>query len=243
MSGSDFRISLQLLWGRRERGERGPKPALTVERIVARRDRAGRRRGARGGVDAARRGAARRRRDVALPLRPRQDRAARADARRRPRRGPGEPPDGDWRARLEWLARRSRARIRRHPWMLQVVVGQRPPLGPNIIGDFDAYLAGGLRHRADAAGDDRGRPSSSATTSRARPAPTSRPRRPSARAASATSSGGASARSSGRTTSTPSASRRSRPRGRPGAYEAPLDAFEFGLQRILDGIEALLAGR
>jgi hypothetical protein len=25
--------------------------------------------------------------------------------------------------------------------MLQVVVGQRPPLGPNIIADFDAYLA------------------------------------------------------------------------------------------------------
>ena len=28
-----------------------------------------------------------------------------------------------------------------------------------------------------------------------------------------------------------------------GAYEEALDSFEFGLQRILDGIEALLAGR
>jgi hypothetical protein len=28
-----------------------------------------------------------------------------------------------------------------------------------------------------------------------------------------------------------------------GAYEDALDGFEFGLQRILDGIEALLAGR
>ena len=28
-----------------------------------------------------------------------------------------------------------------------------------------------------------------------------------------------------------------------GGYEEGLDSFEFGLQRILDGIEALLAGR
>ncbi len=28
-----------------------------------------------------------------------------------------------------------------------------------------------------------------------------------------------------------------------GAYENPIDAFEFGLQRVLDGIEALLAAR
>ena len=28
-----------------------------------------------------------------------------------------------------------------------------------------------------------------------------------------------------------------------GGYEDPLDPFEFGLQRVLDGIEALLAGR
>ena len=32
---SDFKISLQLLWGRKERGQRGPKPGLTVEQIVA----------------------------------------------------------------------------------------------------------------------------------------------------------------------------------------------------------------
>ena len=140
---SDFRISLQLLWGRRERDERGPKPGLTVERIVAGGDRARRRRRARRGVDAARRGSAWRRRDVALPLRARQDRAARPDARRGPRRGLRPSAQGDWREQLAWLARRSRARIQRHPWMLQVVIGQRPPLGPNIIGDFDAYLRGG----------------------------------------------------------------------------------------------------
>ena len=31
---SDFKITLKILWGVRERGERGPKPGLTVERIV-----------------------------------------------------------------------------------------------------------------------------------------------------------------------------------------------------------------
>ena len=30
---------------------------------------------------------------------------------------------------------------------------------------------------------------------------------------------------------------------REGGYDEPLDSFEFGLQRVLDGIEALLAAR
>src|SRR6476661_5122429 len=32
--GSDFRISLKLLWGTKERAPRGPKPTLTVPQIV-----------------------------------------------------------------------------------------------------------------------------------------------------------------------------------------------------------------
>ena len=32
--GSDFRISLKLLWGTKERAPRGPKPTLTVGQIV-----------------------------------------------------------------------------------------------------------------------------------------------------------------------------------------------------------------
>ncbi len=32
--GSDFRISLKLLWGTKERAPRGPKPTLTVQQIV-----------------------------------------------------------------------------------------------------------------------------------------------------------------------------------------------------------------
>jgi len=137
---SDFKITLKILWGVRERGERGPKPGLTVERIV----------------------------QAAIELADAEGLEATSMRRVADKLGvgamslyryvPGKtelldlmldavhaddsvPPQGDWRTQLEWLARRSRDRIKRHPWMLQVVVGQRPPLGPNIIADFDAYLA------------------------------------------------------------------------------------------------------
>ena len=136
---SDFKITLKILWGVRERGERGPKPGLTVERIV----------------------------QAAIELADAEGLEATSMRRVADKLGvgamslyryvPGKSelldlmldavhaddsvmPVGDWRSQLEWLARRSRDRIKRHPWMLQVVVGQRPPLGPNIIGDFDAYL-------------------------------------------------------------------------------------------------------
>jgi AcrR family transcriptional regulator len=137
---SDFKITLEILWGRSKRGERGPKPGLTVERIV----------------------------QAAIELADAEGLEAASMRRVADRLGvgamslyryiPGKTelldlmldavhaddsvmPEGDWRTKLEWLARRSRDRIRRHPWMLQVVVGQRPPLGPNIIADFDAHLA------------------------------------------------------------------------------------------------------
>ncbi|WP_067175347.1 TetR/AcrR family transcriptional regulator [Microtetraspora niveoalba] len=51
------------------------------------------------------------------------------------------PPDvpGGWRARLELVARANRALYRRHPWLLQVETG-RPVLGPNLLAKYDYEL-------------------------------------------------------------------------------------------------------
>jgi AcrR family transcriptional regulator len=136
---SDFKITLQILWGRSERKGRGPKPALTVEQIV----QAAVELADEEGLEAA-------------SMRRVADRLG-VGAMSLYRYVPGKTelldlmldavhaddsvmPEAEWRSQLEWLARRSRDRIKRHPWMLQVVVGQRPPLGPNILADFDAYL-------------------------------------------------------------------------------------------------------
>ncbi len=47
---------------------------------------------------------------------------------------------GDWRARLERIARATWDLYRRHPWMLQVMAMARPPLGPNSIAGYDHDL-------------------------------------------------------------------------------------------------------
>lgn len=50
-----------------------------------------------------------------------------------------EPVDPDWRARLEQIARDNLATYQRHPWMLEVAV-QRPPMGPHLIAKYDYEL-------------------------------------------------------------------------------------------------------
>jgi AcrR family transcriptional regulator len=45
---------------------------------------------------------------------------------------PDPPPQG-WRARLEWSARTDWALYRRHLWSLQILATTRPPLGPNVL--------------------------------------------------------------------------------------------------------------
>jgi AcrR family transcriptional regulator len=47
-------------------------------------------------------------------------------------------PDG-WRARLELVARENLALFRRHPWMLELVAF-RPPMGPGVIAKYDHEL-------------------------------------------------------------------------------------------------------
>lgn len=50
-----------------------------------------------------------------------------------------ERVDGGWRARLEQIARESWALYHRHPWMLHVATS-RPTLGPNVIAKYDYEL-------------------------------------------------------------------------------------------------------
>jgi AcrR family transcriptional regulator len=53
---------------------------------------------------------------------------------------PRDEVDGDWRAKLAAIARATWDLYRRHPWMLQVVALSRPPLGPNSIAGYDYNL-------------------------------------------------------------------------------------------------------
>ena len=48
--------------------------------------------------------------------------------------------DGDWRAKLTAIARSAWDLYQRHPWLLQVMAMSRPPLGPNSIADYDHQL-------------------------------------------------------------------------------------------------------
>ncbi|MFK3983340.1 TetR/AcrR family transcriptional regulator [Micromonospora sp. NPDC050397] len=50
-----------------------------------------------------------------------------------------EPVDAEWRTRLEQIARENLTTYQRHPWMLEVAV-QRPPMGPHLIAKYDYEL-------------------------------------------------------------------------------------------------------
>ncbi|MEU6204930.1 TetR/AcrR family transcriptional regulator [Micromonospora musae] len=51
----------------------------------------------------------------------------------------GEPTGDTWRDRLEHLARQTWTLYLRHPWLLQVATS-RPPLGPNLIARYEREL-------------------------------------------------------------------------------------------------------
>ncbi|MFI0791102.1 TetR/AcrR family transcriptional regulator [Micromonospora rubida] len=46
---------------------------------------------------------------------------------------------GDWRSRLEQVARSNRSMFERHPWLLRLFP-RRPPQGPGVIAKYDAEL-------------------------------------------------------------------------------------------------------
>ncbi len=137
--------SIELAWGLRERGARGPKRGMTLERIVsaairvARRDGLGALSMARvagelgvGTMSLYRYVAAK---DELLTL------MVDAALGSPPEPGPG---DRDWRAGLRHWALGVREAYRRNPWALRVPI-DAPPLGPNNV----AWLENALQALAD----------------------------------------------------------------------------------------------
>jgi AcrR family transcriptional regulator len=52
----------------------------------------------------------------------------------------GPIPDGDWRSRLEAVARQNRQLYLRHPWLIQIA-STRPVLGPNLLAKYELELS------------------------------------------------------------------------------------------------------
>ncbi|MFH9329748.1 TetR/AcrR family transcriptional regulator [Streptomyces althioticus] len=142
-SGSgDIARTLALLWGTAPRPSRGPKPGLTLERIVE------------AAVDVADRdglGALSMRR-IATELGTGTMSLYRyvpgkaelldlmLDRVQRPSENPADPGDGGWRPALEALARATLALYRRHPWLLEVNQS-RPILGPSALDGMERVFS------------------------------------------------------------------------------------------------------
>ncbi|MEU4795356.1 TetR/AcrR family transcriptional regulator [Streptomyces sp. NPDC023327] len=140
-TGDDITRSLELLWGEGTRPTRGPKPALTLDRIVTEAVRL---------ADAEGLAAVSMRR-LSTEL------GAGTMSLYRYVPGKGElldlmldrvytPPreeapwTGGWREGVEEYARETLLRYRRHPWLLHVNQA-RPVLGPGSVGGLDRTLA------------------------------------------------------------------------------------------------------
>lgn len=232
---ADHASSLELLWGTRERSNRGPKPALSIERIA---------RTAIEIADAEGFGAISMQR-VAGELDFTKMSLYRYVAGKAEliavmvEAAVGEPPDlmvvpGGWRPRLEEWAHQMRATWQRHPWLPGATVGDRAT-GPREIGWTESAVAAladsGLdgRERMDAVFLVSGhiRNTHSVTMAGTQPWTTDRRLRP-------------------------IITQRLREHG--DRFQALIEAtssaepssdngFDFGLQRILDGLETFIARR
>ncbi|MFZ4181281.1 TetR/AcrR family transcriptional regulator [Streptomyces sp. R02] len=142
-SGSgDIARTLDLLWGTGQRPSRGPKPGLTLDRIVeaaievADRDGLGAlsmRRIATGlgtGTMSLYRYVPGKAELLDLML----------DRVQRPSENPADLGDGTWRSALEALARATLALYRRHPWLLEVNQS-RPVLGPSALDGMEKVFS------------------------------------------------------------------------------------------------------
>ncbi len=142
-SGSgDIVRTLELLWDTGKRPSRGPKPGLTLDRIVEAAVQVADAEGLEAvsmrrlatelgtGTMSLYRYVPGKAELLDLML----DRVQRVDDT------PGVMGDGSWRAALETLARETLALYRRHPWLLQVNQ-TRPILGPSALDGMEKVLA------------------------------------------------------------------------------------------------------
>ncbi|WP_199486877.1 TetR/AcrR family transcriptional regulator [Actinomadura logoneensis] len=136
----DPRRSLELLWGARDRPRRGPRPKLTPERIVGRAVEIA-------DADGLEAVSIRRIADD-LGVSPMSiytyvpGKAELLDAMLDRAVGEITPPGDEaagWRARLAHVARENWRLYHAHPWLLQVATA-RPPLGPNLLDKYETEL-------------------------------------------------------------------------------------------------------
>ena len=131
--GGDPRRSMELLWGHQEPGRRGPKPRLSTEEVVA---------AAIALADAEGLAAVSMRRVAeAVGVSPMSlytyvpSKAELVDLMFDRALGETDDPDETvvgWRARLAFTARQRWLLSERHPWLLDLDL-RRPPLGPNLM--------------------------------------------------------------------------------------------------------------
>jgi AcrR family transcriptional regulator len=137
--GGDPRRSIALLWGLTNEGRRGPKPRRSADEVVQ---------AAIAIADAEGLAAVSMRRVAdALGLSPMSlytyvpSKAELLDLMLDRVAAEVLPPDApDWRGKLEQLARDRWRLVQRHPWLAQVST-HRPPLGPNVLAQAEATLS------------------------------------------------------------------------------------------------------
>ncbi|MEU5000751.1 TetR/AcrR family transcriptional regulator [Streptomyces sp. NPDC021622] len=143
-TGSDITRSLDMLWGSGERPARGPKPGLTLERIVT---EAVRLADAEGLTAVSMRRLSTELGTGTMSLyRYVPGKADLLDLMLDRVYAPPEDPEGaapwtgGWREGVEAYARETLVLYRRHPWLLQVNQA-RPVLGPGAVGGLDRTLS------------------------------------------------------------------------------------------------------
>ncbi|CAL9274635.1 TetR/AcrR family transcriptional regulator OS=Streptomyces rochei OX=1928 GN=G3I25_13985 PE=4 SV=1 [Streptomyces rochei] len=142
-SGSgDVGRTLELLWDTGRRPSRGPKPGLTLERIVEAAVEVADRDGL--GAVSMRRIATELGTGTMSLYRYVPGKAELLDLMldrvQRPSEDPGDLGDGDWRSALEALGHATLALYRRHTWLLEVNQS-RPILGPSALDGMEKVLA------------------------------------------------------------------------------------------------------
>ncbi|MFF8637269.1 TetR/AcrR family transcriptional regulator [Streptomyces pilosus] len=139
--GGDIARTLDLLWDTGPRPSRGPKPGLTLERVVEAAIQVADRDGL--GALSMRRIATELGTGTMTLYRYVPGKAELLDLMldrvQRPAESPAGPGDG-WRAALEALGRAALALYRRHPWLLEVNQS-RPILGPSALDGMERVLA------------------------------------------------------------------------------------------------------
>lgn len=138
--GGDPRRSIELLWGRQEPGRRGPKQRLSTEAVV---------RTAIALADAEGLAALSMRRVAeAVGVSPMSlytyvpSKAELLDLMFDRALGETADPDDSlsgWRAKLAFVARERWSLMERHPWMLDLAL-HRPPLGPNVLRKAESVM-------------------------------------------------------------------------------------------------------